>query len=186
MKQLLKSSSVIARMGGNNWIGKKTRLGLVGGLSLSLVLAVGVGSARPGSLQQDELCRQLQPCLIQPLEGIATALQDMSSLLGTVATGSRRKITFNNNTGAVVFDIHMEFDQNVTIEDGGDFEEYENDGTSNPDLYDDESDPGIAAGGSLTIIVRGSGNARPKVKKWWWTDKKHKRIGDINMGDPGT
>jgi hypothetical protein len=123
---------------------------------------------------------------MQPLDNIATELDEMSGLLNTVAAGSRRKITFDNNTGAAVFDLHIEFDQSTTIEDGGDFEEYENDGTSNPDLYDDESDPGVGAAGSLTITVRGSGNARPKVKKWWWTDKNHKRVGAINMGDPGT
>jgi hypothetical protein len=184
MKQLLKS--VIARMGGNHRIGKKIKLGLVGGLSLSLVLAVSIGSARPSGLQQENPCLMLQPCLLQPLQNIGAALEDMYGLLSTLATGSRRKITFDNNTGVAVFDIHIEFDQAVTIEDGGGFEEYENDGTSNPDLYDDEGDPGVANGGSLTIIVRGSGNARPKVKKWYWTDKNHRRVGDVHNDDPRT
>jgi hypothetical protein len=165
MKQLLKS--VIARMGGNHRIGKKIKLGLVGGLSLSLVLAVSIGSARPSGLQQENPCLMLQPCLLQPLQNIGAALEDMYGLLSTLATGSRRVITFDNNTGVAVFDIHIEFDQAVTIEDGGDFEEYENDG-------------------SLKIKVRGSGNARPKVKKWYWTDKNHRRVGDVHNGDPGT
>jgi hypothetical protein len=93
---------------------------------------------------------------------------------------STRRITFRNNTGVAVNDLHVEFVQGVTPHPpGGPFGPFPNEnggGTSKVDF----SGGAVANGGNAAITFT-STSSRITVKRWWWT-LNGARVGAI-MGE---
>lgn len=94
--------------------------------------------------------------------------------------GSTRRITFPNNTGVAVNDLHVEFVQAVDPQPPagpyGPFPNQNGGGTSKVDF----SGGAVPAGGNATITFT-STSSRITIKKWWWT-LNGTRVGAI-MGE---
>lgn len=93
-----------------------------------------------------------------------------------VSAGSR-KITFENKSGEVAHDLHIEFEQGVTAKEVGDtyggFDNY----NSSPGSSGADFDGGTIAKDAKVKIKFESTSPKIEVKKWYWTDADHKKIG---------
>src|SRR5687768_6087551 len=93
---------------------------------------------------------------------------------------STRRITFPNNSGVAVNDLHVEFVQGVTPHPpGGPFGPFPNEnngGTSKVDFSG-----GVVPIGGNAAITFTSTSSRITIKRWWWTLNGN-RVGAI-MGE---
>ena len=98
----------------------------------------------------------------------------LTALLFTVLAGadawaaSTRRITFKNNTGQAVNDLHVEFVQASTPNPpGGPFGAFPNENGSGTTKIDFSG--GVVPKNGSTSITFTSSSSRIKVKRWWWT-----------------
>ena len=111
---------------------------------------------------------------------LLTLLMCAASLVAHAA--STRTITFDNNTGRMANDLHVEFNQAVKLSPrGGPFGAFSSESGSGTSKVDFRG--GQVANGNSTRITFVSGSPQITIRRWWWTFNG-RRIGRV-MGEIG-